>query len=431
MNDQERAALIERFLEGGLSDFDTERLCTELENTPAQLNELLDQSCMHQRLSVEYASRTIDDAVMNALQSRPEQEAFRQRVLTSLPRRKHWLSAVVLIAASLLVAVVLSRQFFGMRASAYVSGQSVCVWRGESYMPVTVLNVGDRVESGEETAQITLHDGSLITLEPQTQLVCQSLGQAAILLLKQGCLEATITPQQHSFAIHTPALHVSVLGTHFTVVHQNQTSFVHVHEGRVAVADDDEQQAIELVSGESASVLQGKLIGLGQWTGTMEGFGEKLLCHLDWATNDPVLEHFRFYDRVSLNNKMVLRSRFHENGVAIDVRHDLDKIALFTFDKDLTIHVRFKMNKRGDVTVRLRDHNTDGRSIYSIIPLEQIHQGVWQTVSLPMDTFIESRSSKRTEHFPNYFIGRPCRALRFKVFDREAELLVDRFWVTK
>ena len=261
-------AMITGYYDGTLSDDDAQRLAAALSGSTA--------FAMRERVlfpSLLAQAFIVDDAVVRSVSERIDADRAAstmvravQRSITTTKRRRRpartyqtaWLAAASLAIALLTAVIVLSDSHKPQvichvtqigDAHLHRNGSRVAVFPGMG------LVVGDHVKVSSK-AKLTWDDGSIVTLNPGSEVDIPREQKRFRLTLRRGQLDADITPQQSGFpfAISTSSAQISVLGTQFQLRADEQQTTCDLHHGAVRMLRLSDQQDVDLTAGQTATI---------------------------------------------------------------------------------------------------------------------------------------------------------------------------------
>lgn len=110
-------------------------------------------------------------------------------------------------------------------------------------------------ESFASISQVTLSDGSSVSLRPHSRIymISENENEMAYKLEGEAYFEITSDPQR-IFTVKTERSKVQVLGTKFILSERDNTSSVFLEEGRISFEALDSGNAIELEPGQSSKI---------------------------------------------------------------------------------------------------------------------------------------------------------------------------------
>ena len=280
------------YLENSLVPADSERVEAELERDPQLRRELLQHAQMGQALRASLGAASANERVKQSVLAvvRGEQEdALKQRVMADatafsrgsrhesaqtspLSKFGNWLAEIV----RLLTSSPTRKVAFGFAASLCIFGGVWLVTHPDSKSTVplaietptrvqlasgaVIPKVGDAIQvSDSSSATVTFADGTILHLEPGTEIVFQPVvnpprpGGKQLKLLA-GSLSADVAKQPEGLPllIQTPHALVTVVGTEFDLnVATNQTELEVTH-GLVKMTGADETNPQSVATGEFA-----------------------------------------------------------------------------------------------------------------------------------------------------------------------------------
>lgn len=262
MNDPRHDTLLDRYLNGALSEAERQELEHTLLANPAARTAFWQHARQHALLArwgqetwgQRRASETVqlDESSSTASAStRTPRTAPKRRRLRTVSFPRWWLTSGTLAAACLLVVLIvgnLARQTpSGQLASEHppaVPGVAVLAaavgveWADPATAPGagSVLAPG-LLELKSGAVQVEFYSGARVVVEGPARVRLVSELAATC---EHGSLSAYVPPSAHGFSITTPTLTVTDLGTEFGVrVPRSGTSEVHVFTGLVEVSRVD------------------------------------------------------------------------------------------------------------------------------------------------------------------------------------------------
>lgn len=168
-----------------------------------------------------------------------------------------WVSLTVL-ASSLLIIVNVFWQGTGTSKIGTITELHGSVrWTGQEGIVVTQLQPGDSLTGGtlevlaaDGWASFRFHDGSIVTISGQAEVVLSDRDQKR-LLLRRGSFSANVEPQPTNspMVVQTPAADIQVVGTQFNVMARATETELKVNEGRVNFLRLSDGKVLEVPSG--------------------------------------------------------------------------------------------------------------------------------------------------------------------------------------
>ncbi|MDR9416030.1 MAG: FecR domain-containing protein, partial [Gracilimonas sp.] len=139
-------------------------------------------------------------------------------------------------------------------------------------------------ESSASTEIVRLPDGSEVTLRSYSKLfeVSSSETKASYILDGEAYFKVTTNPNR-TFSVSTDQAEVQVLGTRFVLSDWGGTSTIYLEEGRIEYTSLDNQQSVELVTGQTSSIK--KSTGVPEVTTVSENI------YTDWLVNQLVFQN--------------------------------------------------------------------------------------------------------------------------------------------
>ncbi|WP_375447365.1 FecR domain-containing protein [uncultured Fibrella sp.] len=166
--------------------------------------------------------------------------------------RSFWVGRTLAIAASILLVVGLGYVFLTYRADTDAQD------RLAEISPVLVANFNEVENSQPQPQSLTLQDGSVVTLYPNSRLRYPKQFAASlreVYLSGKAFFSITKNPKR-PFWVHADRISTQVLGTSFLVTTEGKNATVEVRSGRVSVyTRKDIRQARQLQKNESVGVV--------------------------------------------------------------------------------------------------------------------------------------------------------------------------------
>lgn len=124
-----------------------------------------------------------------------------------------------------------------------------------SRAPRLAVGTDELVTGTSEMATVSLRDGSVVRLAPNSRLVLSGTTEEREVALKGRAFFAIAPDDERPFQVHADAGTVTVLGTRFDLESEGENLRVVVVEGRVSIATGGRQ--LEVGAGEMGRVLDG------------------------------------------------------------------------------------------------------------------------------------------------------------------------------
>ncbi len=272
LNEQDLIA----YFENTLPPAGRQRVEAELDRDPQGRGELMRQiqldAALRASLGEVEAVERVKRSVLAVTRGESD-EAIKQHVLddTLSTARSHanwfaWLAGmlrrpawgVALATASLALFIGLWMVIRSGHATSDVEAPSQVVLASGSIVP----KVGDTIRAASSaSATIRYADGTILHLEPGTEIRLQSVGTPGRnggkqLKLVSGSLSADVAKQPAGFPllIQTPHALVSVVGTEFDLSVEKETTALEVSQGLVRMSGTGATQAVSVAAGEFAVV---------------------------------------------------------------------------------------------------------------------------------------------------------------------------------
>ncbi|MFC1479544.1 FecR domain-containing protein [Planctomycetota bacterium] len=326
MKQQEFLNLTQKYIEGSLTENESDALYNGLKTDPSLQQDFTRLTSQHGILEKAFSMAneskgTFAEEVMDRLEKDTSVSTrFSREIIERIHRRKRksrrnvfalWVSfaAMVIIAAGIYLFVIQNIPI----GTVYTQGNAA-----------RLIKKGDIINAEQGSLYIELNDGSRIDLKKGTALVCSSESD---FLLKEGSIYCSIKPQQKDspFVIKDPYEHTAVVkGTEFEMETGSGQTAVKVEGGAV------------LFSGTEIKALNKGILDHAKGTVAVSPV---FLCEIaHWKFKDlPDKDGFLFRDTCdSLNDT---RWKVLKGKLSISEREGIDKSRCFMFEPD-------KKNKR-------------------------------------------------------------------------------------
>ena len=230
--------LFDKYITGELNDHETDALMELLEDE--EIGRELVEYTMETKLFVEYGKKVkskISPPIKTSKFSRKKQ-------------RKSLLP--ILAVAAMLALAFLGYQYLNERNAAVVSSDSlVDITRdGETHSSISTIKEGDVIHANNNS-EISLADGSIISLGSGSKVTVQELVLNKVFWLNKGKITITAKPQEIGhIKVITPDSATEVIGTKFTVNKLIKGTLLEVFKGKVRFSNQD--QSIEVGKGSLA-----------------------------------------------------------------------------------------------------------------------------------------------------------------------------------
>lgn len=165
-----------------------------------------------------------------------------------------WVSLAVLAASLLVIANVVWQNSGSPKIGTIADIHGNVRWTGQDGVVVNQLQAGDSLTGGtlevlaaDAWASFRFHDGSLVTLSGEAEVVLSDRDQKQ-LLLRRGSFSANVEPQPTNspMVVQTPAADIQVLGTQFNVTARTTETELKVNEGRVNFLRTSDGKVLEV-----------------------------------------------------------------------------------------------------------------------------------------------------------------------------------------
>lgn len=257
MNDDELVLLVDRYLDGELTDAERQRLSDDQELAKRFIAELRFQGRVGGLLRQD--GKELLGHVEDALDL-DRSSGLADRVLARLnpQRTRLWwrLAAGALIAASVTVVVMFSLGSSTGVVAAVADGLNTTSEKVD-------LKPGSQLSlSVNQEAQVAFKDGTRMDLGATSSVRLAGIDKAgARIELKNGSLSAEVTkqPKGSHFQVETPDALLTVLGTKFTATRMPWGTRVEVTEGRVRTKRGIDGSEVEIGAGSRVDVVAGTL----------------------------------------------------------------------------------------------------------------------------------------------------------------------------
>ena len=310
--------LIARFLDDrrSLSEAELDALTRHLESHPEELAEVCAQLACDDLLSrrfdekrAAFVARVKDAAEVASSAAVAESDlvrAVQRRVgLENEPSifarcRQWWVArpcfawAAVGAAACILVALIFIRPAIPPKLPEVRLAETrgdVRVWREQQTMPATsgfVLQAGDWVLTGEDGSAAVEFAGETtrIVVGAKAEFGVVTARPGKQLKLVAGTLTASVARQSASqpMLLRTPTARAEVLGTKFELSANKTTTQLRVTEGRVLIAQKDEESGVVVETAQTATVTDSLAVQIATQPMT-EQLRTGLLAH--WTFDGP------------------------------------------------------------------------------------------------------------------------------------------------
>lgn len=170
-----------------------------------------------------------------------------RRADRSVASRRTWWRRWPRVAAVAAAAVIVA-----------VGIQMVSAWLSDPRAPHLALGADEFVTGTSEMATVSLRDGSVVRLAPNSRLQLSGTTEAREVALRGRAYFAVAPDETHPFRIRTDAGSVMVLGTRFDLQSEGEDLRVVVVEGNVRIAAGGRET--EVRAGEMSRILGGTLI---------------------------------------------------------------------------------------------------------------------------------------------------------------------------
>ena len=231
MNCENYKKLIEKYLDGIITDTELVNLKSHAENCSACRNEFEQsrqlQCVIAEGMSVQTTAKEAREAILSRLTDKRIESA--PKVLFA---GRMAIAASILIAAGLLSGLYLGRftstqtgELLAAKTSLHIANlegfvlvrhQGRTLW--ERLEPESSIHIGDTFHSTAKSAfNLEFQDKSTIKLNQNSMLVLKEYNGGTQFYLEQGELAAALESPHPPFVVSTPNGRVEALGTEFTV----------------------------------------------------------------------------------------------------------------------------------------------------------------------------------------------------------------------
>lgn len=251
MNDERFHLLVEKHLEGILSDEEARELAGALERSAELRRRMLDEATLSGLLTRKHAEPPADlvQKIQAALRGAPDRSALVDKVLQKLPEKLpekrparvpsvKWLGALVAAAIIVVVGVVTFRR----TPPPQPTGPAVAVLETASNAPIAagqLLNVGPT----DPQAVVVYEDGTRVVLRTGA---ARFLDEERI-RLETGSLEAHVVAHK---VIETPHGEAKGFGSEFSVLVEPGATRVSVDRGKIALTRAGDKSGIRISGGQ-------------------------------------------------------------------------------------------------------------------------------------------------------------------------------------
>jgi hypothetical protein len=458
--------LITEYLDGELSERDAQVLAEHLEKDEASRSEFIALARQSRIMGEIHAiDREVDlaEGVLAGIRARKDSEQFVDSCLGKLQARqtagrtkrtfRRWLyPAVGLTAVALVVIGLILSRPAELATIASCQGNVRMVRSAKTLRP----EIGSKLWPNDEllipfggNASFRYHDGTVISVRGDAQVSLRNGPLGKRITVLGGYVHADVKPQPEGrpLVIVTPHGEVEVVGTTFAVDVDGQETRLVVERGRVQLKND--HQAIDVQPYHSAIARSGGARALGVMDPDDLGFlsGEIVFEQVfargrpkgeGWAAGELVTD-----DLPQGSTGAVRARRFDEAKLfAVQVYRETDP--MFSFAKDVTIHVTYRTRRQGQLQIYLQgvdfpvkrfNRLRHGFAVPSTAPY-------WETFSLPLTDFvvknppkpevvIKPSGERRVKRPPPCLPeGEGCRLLQFGSVE-DLGLDIDRIWITR
>ncbi len=179
----------------------------------------------------------------------------------SLSRRWTYYLLATAAVVAVLFAMAFLRRLPEQEVVTLTEASGAISWSSEGGGWRTALGKGARlgpgtlsVEGGKSTAQVAFRDGTRVTLVGDSEATF-SAGNQKSLVLRKGSLTADVRPQTQGapLLVRTPTAEVRVLGTRFSLSHDQGLTTVSVTSGLVRLSRLADRANVELAAAQTAS----------------------------------------------------------------------------------------------------------------------------------------------------------------------------------
>ncbi len=331
---------------------------------------------------------------LEAVTSTLQEEDGRIALLHELTQENHvrsrlrprlWHVAAVAAAAIFLVFLFLPSTGYEF-AHIRMSDDVTLTRNGQ---PITgVLQSGDTIQVPEHgEAVLQWQDASTVTFTSKNNCVYGD-GITTRLQMHHGKINASVTPQASGkhFRISTPQAVFTVIGTEFSLQTDGNSSFVHVHEGTVAMQNDNNSAVV--MAGQSAwsDGLLGFSLGCyltPEYSAYLSG---KRVLYQDFA--EGLSNEWRWRLQASDDNESMAARPWADNA-AVSLFRQHDGPSSVTLDRQQTLHVTCKMVSPGSLQCKLFTQSglNDGREQWRVEAGVIPEANRWYTLSFPLAFF--------------------------------------------
>jgi hypothetical protein len=257
MSNDELVLLVDRYLDGELTDAERQRLSDDQELAKRFIAELRFQGRVGGLLRQD--GNELLEHVEGALDL-DRSSVLADRVIAQLhpPRSRRWwrLAAGALVAASVAVVVMFSVGSSTGVVAAVADGLNTT-------SPKVDLRPGSQLSlSVNQEAQVAFKDGTRMDLGATSSVRLAGIDKAgARIELEKGSLSAEVTkqPKGSHFQVETSDALLTVLGTKFTAMRMPWGTRVEVTEGRVRTKRGIDGNEVEIGAGSRVDVIAGAL----------------------------------------------------------------------------------------------------------------------------------------------------------------------------
>jgi ferric-dicitrate binding protein FerR (iron transport regulator) len=237
------------------------------EMTPAQSKELLDLLELEgllARHTKPLQSEAFRQEVDRRIELDSTQSAFVRRVERRLPRRRlRWPLFVAAAAAAALVTWLWlftpstpeGKRIATVKGPVDVRAATQAEWRTVSGRED--LYPGDSLRTQESPARVSYESGSILTLQPRTQIALGRGGGAPGVSMTQGEITVTTAPRDLGYFVQTPQAKIVDLGTRFGILAKPESTRLEVAQGRVEIASAEGGPPVEVKEGFFAVAAKG------------------------------------------------------------------------------------------------------------------------------------------------------------------------------
>ncbi|ALM82354.1 FecR domain-containing protein [Bordetella sp. N] len=167
------------------------------------------------------------------------------------------------------------------------------VWRQGALQRWTLAHLADHRTRVGEVQSLTLPDGTRVWLNTDSALNVRYTTETRRVELVTGeVLIQTAQDATRPFIVNAGTARMTALGTRFTVRYGEDSTYLAVFEGRVALADGDRQQIIN--TGEQVTIGTDGVWHMGQASRAREAWANGVLLAEDIALGDLLRELGRY-----------------------------------------------------------------------------------------------------------------------------------------